>query len=64
MLGTELPATVAFDYPTLAGMARYIAERSVKTAQRVSAQSNEATQAQEATVREVRNKIVKEAANL
>ena len=27
LLGTELPATVAFDYPTISGMAKYIAER-------------------------------------
>lgn len=31
-MGTELPATVAFDYPTIAGMAAYIAERTLRAA--------------------------------
>lgn len=34
MLGMELPATVAFNYPTISGMARYIAERTMKRDQK------------------------------
>ena len=55
MLGTELPATIAFDYPTIASMARYIAERSIRQSEGVegATQHGEDASAQKEAVKQV-----------